>query len=74
MSASCAACRWSSLDYDDKTLTCHRNPPVSGWPEVRPDDWCGDFVAGVKIIGTAYGEPIYARPVEQATQAPGELR
>jgi hypothetical protein len=59
MMAGCVDCRYSRIDHeedggfdDGPLLRCHRYPPqVFGfgeqpsqtWPNVTPDDWCGEY-------------------------------
>lgn len=52
--ASCTDCTYSTPDVrgDDFVLECRRFPPqvfvvdgndaVQAWPNVGPDDWCGE--------------------------------
>lgn len=50
----CGNCRYSRNNDEKRCLECHkRSPIVTGgmmsdiqtvWPEVSPEDYCGDFV------------------------------
>lgn len=57
---NCTGCRYSQVDTaeDDgmPIWRCHRYPPqlvgldgevLQSWPNVGPDDWCGEYMPGV---------------------------
>lgn len=57
---NCRSCKFS--DRDGQNLHCHRNPPsaqvlilngrpqpVSTWPVVLPDQWCGQFTLRITV-------------------------
>ena len=36
--------------YDEKKGECHKKAPrIEGWPKVKPDDWCSEFL-NVKFV------------------------
>ena len=48
--AQIGVCRTCAF-YDD--ATCHRSPPtLTGFPGVRPTDWCGEYVPGGRTLWT----------------------
>jgi len=43
---ACATCRFWDRGFVNKTVgRCHRYPPTgeNRWPEVRAEDWCGEY-------------------------------
>lgn len=45
---TCLYCRWFALHRDDgKMGECRRrdpsNQPLSPWPVLEPDEWCGEW-------------------------------
>lgn len=43
---TCDTCEWFQHVAGGPVGHCHRNPPQgnASWPEVHPDDWCGEHV------------------------------
>jgi len=34
----CETCRYR------QELECRRNPPLNGYPTVKPENWCGEYM------------------------------
>ena len=61
----CATCRFSKhAAFGSSSLECHISPPVvvvlsseavTCWPQVSPDNWCGEYEAPPKPRSARYG-------------------